>query len=86
MPVFIVVSIIISAIYSGWAIPIEAGALDAAMVYPAVMARGFDSIWFGIIVVKMAEVFSARSSAASSHRRQGRPRSSMRSASDERSA
>ena len=26
------------------------------MVYPAVIALGFDSIWFGIIVVKMAEV------------------------------
>jgi TRAP-type C4-dicarboxylate transport system permease large subunit len=85
MPIFIVVFIIISAIYGGWATPTEAGALDAAMVYPAVMARGFDSICFGIIVVKMAEVFSTRSSAASSHCRQGRPRSSMRSASDGRS-
>jgi len=148
-PIFIVVIIIISAIYSGWATPTEAGALGAAVVfviaigrgtplksikgslmesakltvmifsliwgvlifvrflgfsglpeaftswiigldvppmvimicillayavlgmfmdaigmllltlpvvYPAVMALGFDSIWFGIIVVKMAEV------------------------------
>jgi TRAP-type C4-dicarboxylate transport system permease large subunit len=26
------------------------------VVYPAVMALGYDSVWFGIIVVKMAEV------------------------------
>lgn len=30
--------------------------LTLPVVYPAVMALGFDSIWFGIIVVKMAEV------------------------------
>ena len=30
--------------------------LTLPVVYPAVIALGFDSIWFGIIVVKMAEV------------------------------
>lgn len=30
--------------------------LTLPVVYPAVMALGYDSIWFGIIVVKMAEV------------------------------
>jgi tripartite ATP-independent transporter DctM subunit len=30
--------------------------LTLPVVYPAVMALGFDSVWFGIIVVKMAEV------------------------------
>jgi tripartite ATP-independent transporter DctM subunit len=30
--------------------------LTLPVVYPAVMALGFDSIWFGIIVVKMAEI------------------------------
>jgi len=30
--------------------------LTLPVVYPAVTALGFDSIWFGIIVVKMAEV------------------------------
>ena len=30
--------------------------LTLPVVYPAVFALGFDSIWFGIIVVKMAEV------------------------------
>lgn len=30
--------------------------LTLPVVYPAVLALGFDSIWFGIIVVKMAEV------------------------------
>ena len=30
--------------------------LTLPVVYPAVMALGVDSIWFGIIVVKMAEV------------------------------
>ena len=30
--------------------------LTLPVVYPAVVALGFDSIWFGIIVVKMAEV------------------------------
>ncbi|MBU0724063.1 MAG: TRAP transporter large permease [Alphaproteobacteria bacterium] len=30
--------------------------LTLPVVYPAVMALGYDSIWFGIVVVKMAEV------------------------------
>jgi len=30
--------------------------LTLPVVYPAVMALGYDSIWFGIIVVKMAEI------------------------------
>lgn len=30
--------------------------LTLPVVYPAVIALGFDSVWFGIIVVKMAEV------------------------------
>ncbi|MGE0873950.1 MAG: TRAP transporter large permease [Burkholderiales bacterium] len=30
--------------------------LTLPVVYPAVIALGFDSIWFGIIVVKMAEI------------------------------
>lgn len=30
--------------------------LTLPVVYPAVMALGYDSVWFGIIVVKMAEV------------------------------
>ena len=30
--------------------------LTLPVVYPAVMALGYDPIWFGIIVVKMAEV------------------------------
>lgn len=30
--------------------------LTLPVVYPAVVALGFDSIWFGIIVVKMAEI------------------------------
>ncbi|SLN11426.1 TRAP transporter large permease [Oceanibacterium hippocampi] len=30
--------------------------LTLPVVYPAVMALGYDSVWFGIIVVKMAEI------------------------------
>ena len=30
--------------------------LTLPVVYPAVLALGFDSVWFGIIVVKMAEI------------------------------
>jgi len=30
--------------------------LTLPVVYPAVIALGFDPIWFGIIVVKMAEI------------------------------
>jgi TRAP-type C4-dicarboxylate transport system permease large subunit len=30
--------------------------LTLPVVYPAIIALGFDPIWFGIIVVKMAEV------------------------------
>jgi tripartite ATP-independent transporter DctM subunit len=30
--------------------------LTLPVVYPAVMALGYDSIWFGIVVVKMAEI------------------------------
>lgn len=45
-PIFAVVAIIISAIYSGWATPTEAGALGAAVVFVMAVARGasFDSI------------------------------------------
>lgn len=32
--------------------------LTLPVVYSAVMALGFDSIWFGIIVVKMADVIT----------------------------
>lgn len=40
MPIFIVVFIIISAIYSGWATPTEAGALGAAVVFAIAVMRG----------------------------------------------
>jgi TRAP-type C4-dicarboxylate transport system permease large subunit len=30
--------------------------LTLPVVYPAVMALGYDPVWFGIIVVKMAEI------------------------------
>jgi TRAP-type C4-dicarboxylate transport system permease large subunit len=30
--------------------------LTLPVVYPAVIALGFDSIWFGIVVVKMCEI------------------------------
>jgi tripartite ATP-independent transporter DctM subunit len=45
-PIFAVVAIIISAIYSGWATPTEAGALGAAVVFVMAVARGasFSSI------------------------------------------
>lgn len=39
-PIFIVVVIIISAIYSGWATPTEAGALGAAVVFTIALLRG----------------------------------------------
>ena len=40
LPIFIVVFIIISAIYGGWATPTEAGALGAAVVFVLALARG----------------------------------------------
>ena len=40
MPIFIVVFIIISAIYGGWATPTEAGALGAAVVFAIAVMRG----------------------------------------------
>lgn len=39
-PIFLVVFIIISAIYGGWATPTEAGALGAAVVFVLAVARG----------------------------------------------
>lgn len=39
-PIFIVVAIIVSAIYSGWATPTEAGALGAAVVFAMAVVRG----------------------------------------------
>lgn len=39
-PIFLVVFIIISAIYAGWATPTEAGALGAAVVFLLALARG----------------------------------------------
>jgi tripartite ATP-independent transporter DctM subunit len=39
-PVFLVVLIIISAIYNGWATPTEAGALGAAVVFVIALLRG----------------------------------------------
>lgn len=39
-PIFVVVFIIISAIYGGWATPTEAGALGAAVVFVLALARG----------------------------------------------
>ncbi|CUH65873.1 Neu5Ac permease [Thalassovita gelatinovora] len=40
MPIMLVVAIIISAIYQGWATPTEAGALGAAVVFVVAIARG----------------------------------------------
>ena len=40
LPIFIVVFIIISAIYGGWATPTEAGALGAAVVFSLAVLRG----------------------------------------------
>ncbi len=40
LPIFIVVFIIISAIYAGWATPTEAGALGAAVVFALAVVRG----------------------------------------------
>lgn len=56
-PMFIMVCILISyAILGMFMDAIGMLLLTLPVVYPAVMALGFDSIWFGIIVVKMAEV------------------------------
>ncbi|OSP54865.1 TRAP transporter large permease [Pseudoruegeria sp. SK021] len=40
LPILLVVSIIISAVYQGWATPTEAGALGAAVVFVVAIARG----------------------------------------------
>ncbi|GIX14025.1 MAG: hypothetical protein KatS3mg118_1984 [Paracoccaceae bacterium] len=39
-PIFLVVAIILTAVYGGWATPTEAGALGAAVVFAVAVARG----------------------------------------------
>ncbi|WP_305988702.1 TRAP transporter large permease [Roseibium sp. MMSF_3544] len=56
-PIIIMIGILIAyAILGMFMDAIGMLLLTLPVVYPAVIALGFDSIWFGIIVVKMAEV------------------------------
>lgn len=56
-PMFIMICILLAyAILGMFMDAIGMLLLTLPVVYPAVIALGFDSIWFGIIVVKMAEV------------------------------
>ena len=56
-PLLIMIAILLAyAIFGMFMDAIGMLLLTLPVVYPAVIALGFDSIWFGIIVVKMAEV------------------------------
>jgi len=56
-PMFIMICILLAyAVLGMFMDAIGMLLLTLPVVYPAVLALGFDSVWFGIIVVKMAEV------------------------------
>ena len=57
--VVIIVAIVIMYIIAGCFIPeIVAVILTIPIVYPVIVAVGFDTIWFGVIIVRMMEIGS----------------------------